>query len=292
MARNKKVTEQETIEEATAVEATAIEATAVEATTEERLLQEAIHSIQQLQELVSSDDASETLKILITVYLSLQDALGDDSPSTQAALENLATYQSTKVKASKAKQPPKEKVFNEIRELRKAINAEIITDEDGQVFSDMHTAIHELGEDTRISTELKSAIVTFETIAGNQNLPQTVIDYAFNSLAAFGGRRPVSGGDRKPMEFQPPYEIEFNGEMYDSLSAALRAAGFNKDTLDDNQRPMMWNRAWTKAMGQIRKNGKATITNTEAEETADEELVFTRHFIDVDQDQEEAEEVE
>jgi hypothetical protein len=269
------------------------QATQPEQTNEERLLQEAIHSTAQLQELNDSDDASETLKILITVYLSLQDALGDDSPATVAALENLETYKSPKQKTTKAKQPPKEKVFNEIRELRKALSAEVVTNEHGEVISDMHSAIYTLGEDARISEELKSAIVTFQTITENQNLPQPVKDYAFNSLAAFGGRRPATGGDRKPMEFQPAYEIEFQGNFYDSLSAALRAAGITKDTLDDNQRPIMWNRAWTKAMGQIRKDGKATITNPEATETPDEELVFVRHFIEeTDQEVEETESAE
>jgi hypothetical protein len=261
-----------------------------EQTNEERLLQEAIHSTDLLQQLSDSDDSSEQLSILITVYLSLQDALGEDSPATTAALENLTTFKSPKVKAPKA--APKEKVFNEVRELRKALSAEVVTDEDGNIISDMHSAIYLLGEDDRISTELKSAIVTFQTINDNPNLPQQVRDYAFNQLAAFGGRR-LPSGDRKPMEFQPAYEIEFQGNFYDSLSAALRAAGFNKDTLDDNSRPMMWNRAWTKAMGQIRKDGVATITNPEAAETADEELVFIRHFIeetdDIDNEEESAE---
>jgi hypothetical protein len=243
-------------------------------TEEEIALQAALHS-NQLEAFQNDPLCSEHLNILITVYFALK-PLGEDAPAFQAAEQNIIEYKSPKTKAPKT--PPKEKVFNEVRELRKALSAEIITNEHGEVVSDMYTALSSLEADNRISAELKSAIITYDTIRANPNLPQSVLDYAFNALASFGGKR-QSTGDRKPMEFQPPYEIEFGGSFYDSLSEALRAAGFNKDTIE-NDKPVMWNRAWTKAMTQIRKSGTATITNPEAVETADEELVFVRHFLD------------
>jgi hypothetical protein len=254
-------------------------------TEEETALQAALHA-GTLEDFQSDPLCSEHLNILITVYQALK-PLGEDSPAFQAAEQNLVEYKSPKTKAPKT--PPREKVFNELRELRKALSAEVVTNEHGEVISDMHTALGSLESDDRISAELKAAITTYNTIRTNKSLPQPVQDYAFNALSSFGGRR-QSNGDRKPMEFQPPYEIEFSGNFYDSLSEALRAAGFNKDTIE-NGKPVMWNRAWTKAMTQIRKSGTATITNPEAVETPDEELVFVRHLIE-EQEGAETEETE
>jgi hypothetical protein len=251
-------------------------------TEEEIQLQAALHA-DTLEAFQTNPLCSEHLNILITVYFALK-SLGQDSPAFQAAEQNLIDYKSPKTKSVKTPKEPKEKVFNEVKELRKALSAETVTNEHGEVVSDMHTALATLEADDRISAELKAATITYQTIIANESLPQPVKDYALNSLAAFGGRR-QSTGDRKPMEFQPPYEIEFGGNFYDSLSAALRAAGFNKESLE-NDKPVYWNRAWTKAMTQIRKDGTATITNPEAAETPDEELVFVRHFLDEEAEQE------
>jgi hypothetical protein len=263
----------------------------IEKTAEEEQLAVAIEE-GTLQEFKESSECSEQLAILITVYLSLQSALGDDAPATTTALGNLTTFESAKVKPVKEKKPPKEKVFNEIKELRKALVAEIVENEDGELVSDMHTALATLEADTRISPELHAAIVTYNTIRSNPDLPQEVVNYAFDTLQSFGGKRKTSTGDRKPMQFQPEYEIEVVGDdaRYPTLSAALRAAGFTQTTLDADGK-VIWAHAWSRVMNQIKKqqSGTYTLPSTGVEYT------FVQHFLDAEEadiDEDEAEDQE
>jgi hypothetical protein len=247
-----------------------------------------------LQEFKESSECSEQLAILITVYISLDSALGPDAPATLAALNNLTTFESAKIKPVKEKKPPKEKAFNEIKELRKALSADIIQDEDSAIISDMHTALAALEADSRISPELHAAIVTYNTIHSTPDLPDEVVNYAFDTLHAFGGKRKASGGDRKPMQFQPEYEIEVVGDetRYPTLSAALRAAGFTQTTMDADGK-VIWAHAWSRVMNQIKKNksGVYTLPSTGVEYT------FVQHFLDaeeadIDEDEDETEDQE
>jgi hypothetical protein len=263
----------------------------IEKTAEEQQLAVAIEE-GTLEEFKESSECSEQLAILITVYLSLQSALGDDAPATQAALNNLTTFESGKVKPVKEKKPPKEKVFNEIKELRKALSAEIITDEDGAIISDMHTALYTLEEDERITPELLTALVSYRTIYNNDSLPDAVHNYAFNTLQSFGGKRKTATGDRKPMQFQPEYEIEVVGDeaRYPTLSAALRAAGFAQTTTDADGK-VIWAHAWSRVMNQIKKNQSGTYILPET----GVEYTFVQHFLDAEEadiDEDEAEDQE
>lgn len=233
---------------------------------EEVLLRTALED-NTTDELQDNDDISEDLTILVTVYNSLRNALGDEAPATIAARENLSTYTSPIVKVKKVK-IVKEKAFNEVKELHKALSG--ISDEGESL---VQQSLNDLLSDERISSELHTAITTYLTLA-SLDLPDTIIDSAYNTLASFGGKRKTSSGDRKPMQFQSPYEIEFNGTMHDTLSAALRAAGFTKDVVDEKGKPVEWDRTWVRVMAQIKKEGFGTAVLDESI------LSFVKHSIE------------
>jgi hypothetical protein len=246
----------------------------INATDEELALGNAINT-DTLEAFKDEEICSEQLNILITVYLSLKQDLGSDAPATIAAFGNLESFESATIKAKKPKKEPKEKAFNELRELRSALAAPIVEDEDDNMVSDMHTALSALLADDRVSEELKAAITTYNTIRGNADLPAAVTDYAFSTLELFGGKRKTSSGDRKPIQFQPPYEVEVNGERYSNLSDAIRSIGYDQKTLDDNGKPTAWNQAWSKCMAQLKKEGKAVwpVAGTE------DNVTLVRHWL-------------
>jgi hypothetical protein len=245
------------------------------ATEEETLLLNAL-TANTLTELQSNPAISEDLSILVTVYNALNAALGVEAPATVVAYQNLQEYKSKVQKVKKQPKEPKEKVFNEVRELRKAIKL-IYGPNEGDITVSATDALTPLLNDPQITSELNVAITTYLTLY-NLDLPEVVKDSAFNTLQHFGSKYKLIKGssDRKPMQFQPPYQIEVNGTQYDTLSAALRGAGFSQDVLDEAGKPTEWVHAWTRVMAQIRKTG----IGTQVLPATNEEFTFIRHWLD------------
>lgn len=189
-------------------------------TKEQHLLVAALESdcvLANLSVLKDDEETTEKLATLITVYIALQGALGDDAGATISAHQNLVNYKPAKVKAvKKPKEPkaPKEPKFNE----RKALTEALETD-----------TLSVLIDDERISEELKNAIITYTTLRG-LDLPETIIDAAKATLASFGkGNKGGTSGPRQT------FGVEANGVVYTTLTAAIAAQGIEKIITGENK---------------------------------------------------------
>ena len=190
-------------------------------TEEQHLLIAALESgdvIGNLSVLKDDEGTTEKLATLITVYIALQNALGDDAGATVNARQNLVNYKPAKVKAAKKpKEPkaPKEPKFNERKALAEALETDSL-------------AI--LEQDERISEELKNAIITYTTLRG-LDLPEAIVDAAKATLASFG-RKGKSGGTSGPRQ---SFGVEVNGVVYATLTSAISAQGITKVVSGENK---------------------------------------------------------
>ena len=191
-------------------------------TEEQHLLIAALESddvIGNLSVLKDDEGTTEKLATLITVYIALQNALGDDAGATVNARQNLVNYKPAKVKAAKKpKEPkaPKEPKFNERKALAEALETDSL-------------AI--LEQDERISEELKVAIITYTTLRG-LDLPEAIVDAAKAILASFGRKGKSGGGISGPRQ---SFGVEVNGVVYATLTSAISAQGITKAISGENK---------------------------------------------------------
>lgn len=190
-------------------------------TEEQHLLIAALESddvIGNLSVLKDDENTTEKLATLITVYIALQNALGDEAGATANARQNLVNYKPAKVKAAKKpKEPkaPKEPKFNERKALAEALETNTLS---------------VLEQDERISEELKNAIVTYTTLRDLGTLPEAIIDAALVALSKFGrGSKGGQGGARQS------FGVEVNGVVYSTLTSAISAQGIEKVISGDNK---------------------------------------------------------
>jgi hypothetical protein len=190
-------------------------------TEEQHLLIAALESddvIGNLSVLKDDENTTEKLATLITVYIALQNALGDEAGATANARQNLVNYKPAKVKAAKKpKEPkaPKEPKFNERKALVEALETNTLS---------------VLEQDERISEELKNAIVTYTTLRDLGTLPEAIIDAALVTLSKFGrGSKSGQGGARQS------FGVEVNGVVYSTLTSAISAQGIEKVISGDNK---------------------------------------------------------
>lgn len=238
MAKNKFESNEEVIEEVI-VEVVAL-------TEEQHLLIAALESddvIGNLSVLKDDEGTTEKLATLITVYIALQNALGDDAGATVNARQNLVNYKPAKVKAAKKpKEPkaPKEPKFNERKALAEALETDSL-------------AI--LEQDERISEELKNAIITYITLRG-LDLPEAIIDTAKITLTKFGRKSTTKTQNTEA------YSVEVNGVIYSTRSKAVRAQGFGAELVmvGDKERKAE-DLAWRSISSQFNKNDTAVYDN-------------------------------
>jgi uncharacterized protein YutE (UPF0331/DUF86 family) len=212
-------------------------------TEEQHLLIAALESddvIDNLSILKDDEGTTEKLATLITVYIALQNALGDDAGATINAHQNLVNYKPAKVKAAKKPKEPKAPKFNE----RKALAEALETD-----------SLSTLIDDERISEELKNAIITYTTLR-NLDLPEAIIDAAKITLAKFGRK-----GTTKTQNTEA-YSVEVNGVVYSTRSKAVRAQGFGAELVmvGDKERKAE-DLVWRSISSQFNKNDTAVYDN-------------------------------
>lgn len=215
-------------------------------TEEQHLLIAALESddvIGNLSVLKDDEGTTEKLATLITVYIALQNALGDDAGATINAHQNLVNYKPAKVKAAKKpKEPkaPKEPKFNE----RKALTEALETD-----------SLDTLVDDIRISEELMNAIITYTTLR-DLDLPEAIVDAAKATLASFGRK-----GTTRTQNTEA-YSVEVNGVVYSTRSKAVRAQGFGAELVmvGDKERKAE-DLVWRSISSQFNKNDTAVYDN-------------------------------
>ena len=215
----------------------------VELTKEQHLLIAALESddvIGNLSVLKDDEGTTEKLSQLITVYIALQGALGDDAGATINAHQNLVNYQPAKVKKPKEPKVPK---FNESKALKDALESD---------------ELDILVQDERISDDLKNAIITYTTLRDLGTLPEEIVDAAKETLARFGkktGSRSTSG----PKEI---YNVEVNGITYANRTEAVKAQGYGEELIkigDKEHRAV--DVVWRKISAQFVKNDVAIYDN-------------------------------
>ena len=216
-------------------------------TEEQHLLIAALESddvIGNLSVLKDDEGTTEKLATLITVYIALQNALGDDAGATVNARQNLVNYKPAKVKAAKKPKEPKapKERFNERKALAEALETDSLSTSG-------------LIDDERISEELKNAIITYITLR-SLDLPEAIIDTAKITLAKFGRK-----GTTKTQNTEA-YSVEVNGVVYSTRSKAVRAQGFGTELVmvGDKERKAE-DLAWRSISSQFNKNDTAVYDN-------------------------------
>ena len=213
MAKNKFESNEEVVAEEVVAEEVVL-------TEEQHLLIAAPESdnvVESLSVLKDDEGTTEKLAQLITVYVALHGALGDEAGATINAHKNLVTYKPAKVKAAKKpKEPkaPKEPKFNERKALTEALDTDTLST---------------LIDDERISEELKNAIITYTTLRG-LDLPEAIINAAKATLASFG--KGSKGGTSGPRQ---TFGVEVNGVVYATLTSAIAAQGIEKIITGENK---------------------------------------------------------
>jgi hypothetical protein len=205
MAKNKFESNEEVVAEEVAL------------TEEQHLLIAALESdnvVESLSVLKDDEGTTERLAQLITVYVALHGALGDEAGATINAHKNLVTYKPAKVKAVKKPKAPKEPKFNERKALIEALDTDTLST---------------LIDDERISEELKNAIITYTTLRG-LDLPEAIINAAKATLASFG--KGSKGGTSGPRQ---TFGVEVNGVVYATLTSAIAAQGIEKIITGENK---------------------------------------------------------
>jgi hypothetical protein len=210
-----------------------------------------------LSALRDAETTSGALVTLITIYMALQGAIGDEAGATVNALANLKAFQPAKVKAAKV---PKEKAFNEVKALKDAMADE----------HDAVAALDILVTDERISEDLKNAIITYTTLLHIDGIPQAITDGAWETLGNFG--RKGKSGTRVASGPRVAFGIEVDGVVYGALTAAIKAQGITKEITGDNKSDDA-DIAWRTIRPKLLKDGVAeyngvTYTKTDAPVTA------------------------
>lgn len=251
MAKKKFESNEEVVEEVVVEE--------VVLTQEQQLLIAALESqdyvLANLSVLKDDEETTEKLATLITVYIALQGALGDEAGATISAHQNLVNYKPAKVKAAKKPKAPKEPKYNE----RKALAEALETD-----------SLSTLIDDERISEELKNAIITYTTLR-SLDLPEAILDTAKATLVSFG-RKGKSGGTTGPRQ---TFGVEVNGVVYATLTSAIAAQGIEKVITGENKSDDA-DIAWRTIRPKLIKDGIANYndaTYTKVESPVKEESV-------------------
>lgn len=215
-------------------------------TVEQELLITSLESddvVGNLSVLKDDPDTTEKLTQLITVYLALKGALGDDAGATVNALDNLNNYQPAKVKKPKEPKAPK---FNESKALKDALE------------SDEPDTLYTLAEDERISEGLKNAIITFVTLRDLNSVPDVIVDAAKDTLARFGKK----AGSRSASGPKEAFGIEANGIVYNTLISAIRAQGIGKELVQVGEKEhQAEDVAWRKIRVPLLRDGIANYDN-------------------------------
>jgi len=206
MARKSKTVVEETVVEETVVEETVVEETVVELSPEEVAIQAALDSddpLTELNTLADSENCSEILNTIIGTYIALLNALGEDAPATQRALENVVTFKPAKLKTKRAKKVPK---FNELKILRDSIKNDNLKEVTDQML-----------ENDRVSDELKTEIITYNTLK-DIGADEAVVVNAYNNLINFGKKRKTGGTTTRAT-----FNIKAGDFIHGSLCGALEA---------------------------------------------------------------------
>ena len=174
---------------------------------------------------------------MIATFLALSTALGADAGATKHAYKNLWNYKPEVEKVAKAKKEP---AFNERAAIKTAL---------------AEGKLDELLKDERISADLNVAIVTYQTLANVEGLPEEVLTAAKSTLESFGSKsksgRTISG----PKE---AFHIEVNGVSYTNLTVALRAKGYG-DKLVGEKNHREIDVVWRKCRGPLLKDGSVEL---------------------------------
>ena len=227
MARKKAVQEDAVVEETSTEAQSEVETPEVEApdieemSYEARLIDNAFQNddpLGALKNIIDNPETEEVFKTVIGTYLALLSALGDDSPATQHALENMKTFKPAKKK--KAKKAPKPKKFNEVKALRDALSNE--EDEDFE-------SVKALLDHDEVSEDLKVAITTYFTLKDLEGVDEMVISSAYNNLVNFGRKR--KGAPRNRATFH----VDMDGVKYANLSTAIHL-NYSDDKNDKGQK--------------------------------------------------------
>lgn len=192
-----------------------------ELTTEEMAIHDALNSddvFGSLAELKTSEKLSDIAKTIISTYIALSNALGEDAPATLHALKNLQEFKSTKVKAPKSKKEPKIPKFNEASVLKEILAME------APDFSS-------LLENSLVSDGLKIAITTYTTLASIEDIDESVLATSLAGLTNFG-KKPGNRG--KPI--RTAIHVQAGDTVYTTLCGALEVNGLTKLEIitDDN----------------------------------------------------------
>lgn len=239
MAKKEKI--QEEVVEAVETESVDQPTETVELSPEQQAIQDALNAddhIGALTALKTAEGTSDKLATIIATFLALTGALGADAPATQHALANLQSY---KPEAAKKAKEPKEPKFNEVAELKKAL----------EVGDD---AVKALLNNDKVSDALKVVITTYFTLAELDGVEQAVVDNAKVALVNYGRKSGRSAS--APVE---AFNVESDGVVYTNLAAALRAHGFNNDTVTIGEKTgRSIDFAWRAVRGKLLKDGVGT----------------------------------
>ena len=197
-----------------------------------------------LETIKTAETTAPSLMVLITTFVALFNALGADAGSTTHARENLWNY---KPPVEKAKKEPKAPAFNEVKALKEALAEE-----------DSNAALTKLLADERISEALSIAIVTYQTLAGVEGLPEEVTSAAKATLESFGSKS-KSGKTRAQTSNREQFHVSDGTNVYTTLAGALVANGHSKDKLVGEKNHRELDVAWRKVRPVLLEKGEAEL---------------------------------
>ena len=202
-------------------------------------------NFEALETIKTAETTAPSLMVLITTYVALLNALGPETGATIHARENLWNY---KPPIEKAKKEPKALAFNEVKALKEALAEE-----------NSNAALTKLLADVRISEALSIAIVTYQTLAGVEGLPEEVTSAAKATLESFGSKS-KSGKTRTQSSSKAEFHVQVDDDLiYTTLTAALLAQGYSRDKLVGEKNHREIDVVWRQIRGKLLKECSAEL---------------------------------